>query len=256
MKTGVRIQRLHLPRQTCREIDPNGTPRTLPNSQITPLVADIVETVLAKAADEDGGFDVTNQVGAAVRSEATGGPHLPGKGRNDHFIRPGSQPHLAPRPSSSVDFLQHGRVQDQSRRAQGAGLLCEPALQRGAPASQPEWQGEQFGRRIGEQPQQAFGQQVAPDQRAVDVNDKRNSIGLLELLRTYGRHLALCPRWQAVAAAPSGPLGRKIGEHARIAASSIEIPRGLFKLNAKPAQHRMSPRQINPNRMPVENSHH
>ena len=177
-KPGVFVQRPYRPRETGREVDTDGVPRMFPHRQVAPLVADVIEPALAEVFDQSGGLGLAGQIGAPVRGEAACRPNGLGERSDRQLVGGGSQPDLASRGPGGGDLLEHGRVQHQRRRRQRhpAG---DPAFERGASAGQPEGQGEQGERGGGDQPGRALDQQIAADQRAVDVHDQRRRDGIL-----------------------------------------------------------------------------
>ena len=168
----VRVQRPQFPREARREGDADGAPRAGPDSQVAALVSDVVEPLLAEALDQRRRLRPARQIGAAVGGEPARGAHRLGQRRDHEGVGGGRQPHLAPRGAGGGDLVEHGRVQHQRRRRHGRRAGDAP-LQRRAPRGEPERQGEERQRTGRDQPQDAFDQQVARDQRSVHVDDQR-----------------------------------------------------------------------------------
>ena len=155
-------------------LDDHGPAGGAPGGRVASPAADVVEAIQAKLRDQPVPLPLSGEIDPAVaREHQIEQPEVArhvvryrrvGRGRQHHW------PAAAPFFSEPVEQIAAVRQGGDVRSC----LFCQAPLQVGFAARQPERHQQQVERASLSQHEERFEQQIAADQRAVEVDDQRH----------------------------------------------------------------------------------
>jgi hypothetical protein len=151
-------------------VDHDGAARVRPHTQVHRVVAHVIEALLTEALDQFCGLVAARQVGLAIAGQhAVEEAHMVGHGLRQAVIRGRAEPELA-----ACGLLRFQPGQQGLGVRQGRAIELHTAgdlgLQLRLATQQPQRQQEEVERVGFDQQEEGFQQQVAVDQRAVEVD--------------------------------------------------------------------------------------